>query len=969
MASDFRVASEYEGFVSSAETLLSQFKQAAALDVMIYKIHPDTEWTVAEAIKNKRTILEVLEPLLSNYIWHKDKFVPKVILPTNGDSIFLGGTLDFGESIEDEWFVVFLMYEITTRFSTLNVSVCDADGEFLLIEAAAHLPDWLGPDNSNNRVWIRKGRLHIIRTDDAPSTRSGGVSLRNALDVLRANKDTLASPDIQKTIRKRLQQFPAKTAAHRHTAVCAIPKKVAEVLAGNPQLISAAVQGLGGEKDRAYTRYMSSMSYFGVTDTVLVPVTFTRALYAQLTFQQRFHPPPRFHAAQRKLQQEGWDRATAKAFDIGCRVACGLEIAYQKSRAGEGREMTSSGVDNRLIDVKRELVNRRATFPSDADMSDFVVLSGGSFVSCVRGEEGGLLVDACRRTDAVHDVIHHALSIPLSDTQTDLNVVNRQVTCLGLSESDDWLHFTPDEFERNIEERMHRLGGEDLLAEHVPPRDDSDSPIVIGTGTAHSSLPLKGIVGMDVDMDRGADTNTDIDTDTKTNTDMKTGTDMDTNSDMESRMLSELVSGMSRFMESESALGGVGDGDSDKDVVDESSDDDVDSDCEGGCESDQAGGEGSVGDTDEGAVLSTITLQEVSCESVAGGSTVADENMLSTCMNDLTITGNSGCHSAPMSELYTGTDTDTEITTGKVIATGVATEALSMDASKVAAFMQFYMASPSPSAATGGIITEEVVLHDVSDTCDDVCTQSSPVKDMTVTMCPPSECDMAESSGDSACIPQHGAGDDIVSNVIPPSDIVTEDLRPDSVIPISHVADTQSPVSLTLSEGTPSTKTSLTGTSPGTIGEAQLVADSVVASGTRLSPPQQPKSSGHYSPFADDSALHGREGVEACEESRMTGGGGDDNDESTGADTMQNKGLIFDGMDKTFRVSNRENDGCRGTDEAEDDLFTELVRLHLLEAAPDEECDAIRGGDWCAQACQKIEVHRECVCVLMYVMC
>lgn len=37
----------------------------------------------------------------------------------------------------------------------LDCSVYDADGEFLLIEAADVLPDWVTPENATNRVCSR----------------------------------------------------------------------------------------------------------------------------------------------------------------------------------------------------------------------------------------------------------------------------------------------------------------------------------------------------------------------------------------------------------------------------------------------------------------------------------------------------------------------------------------------------------------------------------------------------------------------------------------------------------------------------------------------------------------------------------------------------------------------------------------------------------------------------------------------
>lgn len=58
----------------------------------------------------------------------------------------------FGDNIEDEWFIVHLIYELTRLYDDLIVHVEDSDGYFVLIEAANYLPHWLNPDNADNRV-------------------------------------------------------------------------------------------------------------------------------------------------------------------------------------------------------------------------------------------------------------------------------------------------------------------------------------------------------------------------------------------------------------------------------------------------------------------------------------------------------------------------------------------------------------------------------------------------------------------------------------------------------------------------------------------------------------------------------------------------------------------------------------------------------------------------------------------------
>jgi hypothetical protein len=65
---------------------------------------------------------------------------------------YLGGITNYGDSVEDEWLIVYLLRELSRRFPELWIKVVDTDGEFLLIEAANALPRWLNPEIADNRV-------------------------------------------------------------------------------------------------------------------------------------------------------------------------------------------------------------------------------------------------------------------------------------------------------------------------------------------------------------------------------------------------------------------------------------------------------------------------------------------------------------------------------------------------------------------------------------------------------------------------------------------------------------------------------------------------------------------------------------------------------------------------------------------------------------------------------------------------
>jgi hypothetical protein len=130
----------------------------------------------------------------ADYLWHIDSLALQLWMPPEGGFAFAvsassnshtarhGGvdgavneeehgcaavphlwcSMRFGECVLDEWFVVWLVFQITQSFADASASVVDADGEFLLIEAAMQLPAWASPETTASRVWIRGGKLHLI---------------------------------------------------------------------------------------------------------------------------------------------------------------------------------------------------------------------------------------------------------------------------------------------------------------------------------------------------------------------------------------------------------------------------------------------------------------------------------------------------------------------------------------------------------------------------------------------------------------------------------------------------------------------------------------------------------------------------------------------------------------------------------------------------------------------------------------
>jgi hypothetical protein len=66
--------------------------------------------------------------------------------------MYYHGRTNYGDSVEDEWLIVYILRELSKNNPDLWIKVADTDGEFLLIEAANALPRWLNPEIADNRV-------------------------------------------------------------------------------------------------------------------------------------------------------------------------------------------------------------------------------------------------------------------------------------------------------------------------------------------------------------------------------------------------------------------------------------------------------------------------------------------------------------------------------------------------------------------------------------------------------------------------------------------------------------------------------------------------------------------------------------------------------------------------------------------------------------------------------------------------
>ncbi|PLW24523.1 hypothetical protein PCANC_27242 [Puccinia coronata f. sp. avenae] len=280
----------------------------------------------------------------TQFIWHSGHPPDlKSIAPSQ-----LDGTLHYGISLQDEWFLVWCLFEISKAFDC-QIQVHDNDGEFLLIEAADHLPKWLTPDSAKGRVWIQEGSIYLIPLEATPSIQTD-LPTSLALQILRTKSHSaVASSSINSTILDRIHRASPQvlTESHLFNTEAYLHINIAKSLQADPNLIGLAVKAFC-EKDVDSFKACRDMIRFPPPQPPHNPKTekpsntswpyrlirMTRPLYAiLLNHELTFHPPKPF-------EKVGWmdvDRENSGEWKrrlVGMKVSCGFEMMLSTLHSG-----------------------------------------------------------------------------------------------------------------------------------------------------------------------------------------------------------------------------------------------------------------------------------------------------------------------------------------------------------------------------------------------------------------------------------------------------------------------------------------------------------------------------------------------------------------------------------------------------------------------------------------------------------
>lgn len=181
-----------------------------------------------------------LEPWIDHYVWGES---PIRIQMTEHDGIeYIYGELVFGDYLDDEWLVTQILFDLSKTYEDLYIHFSDNEGEFLLVEGANHLPEWLEPDNARNRDWVNHGRILIVPEE---YYKDRGLKLEEALTFLdRAVYKCTKLENLDKVVLQKLSQYPTKALEAQVCLEVTVPRHLAGILMKN-NILNQAVLSYG----------------------------------------------------------------------------------------------------------------------------------------------------------------------------------------------------------------------------------------------------------------------------------------------------------------------------------------------------------------------------------------------------------------------------------------------------------------------------------------------------------------------------------------------------------------------------------------------------------------------------------------------------------------------------------------------------------------------------------------------------
>ena len=301
--------------------------------------------------------------LLEDYIWQRDGF--KLLLEREDGRSFLRGRTNYGDSVEDEWLIVYILRELSKQFPRIWIRVIDTDGQFLLIEAANAIPGWLNPEIADFRVWLNSGKLLVIQLEklgeSVNEAKPKSLTSNEALDIVENQTSKLLHvPAVEAEAFHRLQKYPKQISDSLHHALLTIPRNLAYILHEDPAYISAAVEAFY-IRDPIALRPLQASNHtellFPPIDLVATSVKFTKVGYAQVKSQQFAAPALWADSTSARIEANSQDRIA-----MGMKITCGFEMLMHDPQNQDRKDVRE------IVMLLEDIRSGQDVLPTDDDI-------------------------------------------------------------------------------------------------------------------------------------------------------------------------------------------------------------------------------------------------------------------------------------------------------------------------------------------------------------------------------------------------------------------------------------------------------------------------------------------------------------------------------------------------------------------------------------------------------------------------
>lgn len=306
--------------------------------------------------------------LLKGFIWQRGSF--HLEAKREEGRRLLSGRTEYGDSVDDEWLIVYILRELTKQFPKLWIRVFDTDGQFLLIEAANSLPPWMNPENADFRVWLNGGKLLLIplegigKPNGKAKHNPKSLDLPNAMIYLENHSPALVhSVAIEAEAFHRLKKYPRQILDSLHHASITVPRKLAYVLHDDAAYISPAVEAFYLRDPialRPLRATTPTLLIFPPSDLVTVATTFTKVGYAQMK-SQNFDPPIIW---EHHLSPKGNEKSRQRLV-MGMKVTCAFEMLVSDPQNQDKKAVREIKI---LLD---DIQQGADDLPRDTDISEW----------------------------------------------------------------------------------------------------------------------------------------------------------------------------------------------------------------------------------------------------------------------------------------------------------------------------------------------------------------------------------------------------------------------------------------------------------------------------------------------------------------------------------------------------------------------------------------------------------------------